>query len=155
MLKSGKPAGYRKAGLPWEYCAGIERGITFLDCYFVLYIVHVLLNTERSISVWDFVKFSINISRTLNQIRIFKIWFEPLSADYRLLYCQFRCWKRLYWCWITISKYWKHFLSLLIISCSSFPFWISWHNYWATILNGNWSRILYISDKICQWVKHK
>ena len=48
--------------------------------YFVRCNVHVLLNTERFISVWDFVKFSIDISKTLNEIRILKIWFERLSA---------------------------------------------------------------------------
>ena len=42
---------YKAAGLPLEYYSVAERGITFLDCYFVPNIVHFLFNTEWSISI--------------------------------------------------------------------------------------------------------
>ena len=76
-----------------------ERGIVL---EFVLCSVHALLNTGRSISVWDFVKFSNHNSRTLNEIRLIKVWCEPLLAGYRQLFNQCSRWKRHYWYWITL-----------------------------------------------------
>ena len=60
--------------------------MTILAWFFVPCIVHALWNTEWSTSVWDFVILYIIDSRTLNEIIIFKIWFERLLAGYGLLY---------------------------------------------------------------------
>ena len=57
--------------------------------YFVPCIVHIFWNTERSTSVRVFVKLYIINLRTLNEIRIFKIWFEQLLAGYERLYNRF------------------------------------------------------------------
>ena len=89
MMKSVKLTAYNTASLPWEYCTVAERGSsekrrvmldvlcveTFTFCW--------ILNDQKS--VWDFVKFSNINSMTLNEIRRIKMWFEQLSASYRLL----------------------------------------------------------------------
>ena len=69
-----------------ESAATVEAGkMMLLVWYFVRCIVYVLLNAGMSISVWDLVKFSNHNSRTLNDIRLIKVWFESLSTDYRQL----------------------------------------------------------------------
>ena len=68
----------------------VSTSILFVpEWYCLRCIVHVLLNTGSSVSVWDFVKFSNHTSRTLNDIEIIKVWFVPWSAGYRQLSHEF------------------------------------------------------------------
>ena len=103
IINTEKLSKKKASGLLLEWYA--LKSIPFLAFYFVLYIVYVLLNTERSISVWDFLKFSNHNFRTLNEIRIIIMWFELLSAGYRQLFNEFNSANDSI---DTEIKHWKH-----------------------------------------------
>ena len=75
--------------LTWEYCVVFEPDQkTFLAWFCALYRL-CFAEHRWFISVWGFVKFSNHNSRTLDEIGLIKVWFEPLSTDHRKLFHEF------------------------------------------------------------------